>query len=336
MTIAIHNRQGSFSDRWIEYSRENQIPYKVVNAYDSDIIQQIKECSGFMWHWHHGDPKAILFARQLIYSIEAMGIPVFPNAKTCWHFDDKVGQKYLLEAVEAPLVPSHVFYDRKQAMDWVERTDLPKVFKLRVGAGSQNVRLVKNRTEAKELVDQAFSKGFPVQQVFSDVRNKVSLGIKKGTLQQKILRSPKTIRNILQNRRSLSREKGYVYFQDFIPNNDHDIRIVVIGKKASGMKRMCRKNDFRASGSGEKNFSHEVIDPRCVKLSFEVSEQLGLQSVAFDYIFDVEQQPLIVEMSYCYQTSTYDGYWDRDLEWHEGPFDPCGWMVDSLLMKSIK
>ncbi len=250
-----------------------------------------------------------------------MGIPVFPNTKTCWHFDDKVGQKYLLEAVGAPLVPSYVFYDRKQALDWIDNTDFPKVFKLRGGAGSQNVRLVKSANAARKLVGQAFSKGFPVTQVFSDVRNKVSLGIKKGTLLQKIRRSPKTIHNILSNRKSRSREKGYVYFQDFIPNNDHDIRIVVVGDKAAGMKRMCRQNDFRASGSGNKNFAYTCIDARCVKLSFEVAERLGLQSVAFDYIFDAEQQPLIVEMSYCYQTSVYDGHWNRSLQWHPERID---------------
>ena len=44
-------------------------------------------------------------------------------------------------------------------------------------------------------------------------------------------------------------EKGYVYFQDFIPNNDTDTRIVVIGDKIIGERRGVRNGDFRASGS---------------------------------------------------------------------------------------
>ena len=32
MKIAIHHRQGSFSDRWIEYCKENGINFKIVNA----------------------------------------------------------------------------------------------------------------------------------------------------------------------------------------------------------------------------------------------------------------------------------------------------------------
>jgi len=32
--------------------------------------------------------------------------------------------------------------------------------------------------------------------------------------------------------------------------------------------------------------------------------------------------------------SGYDdctGYWDKDLTWHEGGFNPYGWMVEDLL-----
>src|SRR5690606_41519867 len=69
------------------------------------------------------DALPILFARQLIASLEEMGIHVFPDLNTCWHYDDKVGQKYLLEAIGAPLVPTHIFYDRAAALAWAERSE---------------------------------------------------------------------------------------------------------------------------------------------------------------------------------------------------------------------
>ena len=126
MRIAIHNRPGSFSDRWIEYCQEKGIDYKVVNAYDSDIICQISDCDAFMFHHHHGNYKDVLFARQLLYSLEESGKRVFPDWRTCWHFDDKVGQKYLLEAIGAPLIPSYVFYTEKEALNWIRQTTFPK------------------------------------------------------------------------------------------------------------------------------------------------------------------------------------------------------------------
>ena len=130
-------------------------------------------------------------------------------------------------------------------------------------------------------------------------------------------------------------EKGYVYFQEFIPDNKFDIRVVVIGDKAFALKRMTRKNDFRASGSGNIVYDKNQIDERCIKTSFEVNEKIKSQSIAFDYVFDKNNNPLIVEISYGYSAPAYDiceGYWTRDLQWHEGThFDFCGWMVENLI-----
>ena len=66
LKIAIHYAQGTFAERWIEYCKEKDIEYKVVNAYDSDIIQQIRDCNVFMWHHHHTNHKDALFAKQLL------------------------------------------------------------------------------------------------------------------------------------------------------------------------------------------------------------------------------------------------------------------------------
>ena len=77
--LAIHNRLGSFSDRWIKYCSEHKIDYKIVNCYDSNIIRQFENVDGLLWHWAHFDYKAQIVARQIIASIESMGIKVFPN-----------------------------------------------------------------------------------------------------------------------------------------------------------------------------------------------------------------------------------------------------------------
>lgn len=38
--VAIHEvDSGSFTKDWIEYCKENKILYKIVNAYDTDIVE---------------------------------------------------------------------------------------------------------------------------------------------------------------------------------------------------------------------------------------------------------------------------------------------------------
>ena len=110
--IAIHKR--GFSYRWIDYCKEKAIPYKVVNCFDNDIIANLKDVQGLLWNWSYGDLSDCMIARRLLPSVEAAGIKVFPNNKTSWYYDDKIAQKYLLEAIEAPLVPTYVFYNKKK------------------------------------------------------------------------------------------------------------------------------------------------------------------------------------------------------------------------------
>ena len=132
--LAIHNTKDSFSDRWIAYCDNNQINYKEVDCYRHDIMAQLHECAALMWHFSQNSPRAILFAKQLIYSVSISGRQVFPDFNTVWHFDDKLGQKYLFEAIDAPHVPTWVFYDKIKALNWAKKSEFPKVFKLRAVA----------------------------------------------------------------------------------------------------------------------------------------------------------------------------------------------------------
>lgn len=335
MKIAIHHRKESFSEHWIEYCKKNNIQYKVVNAYSSDIIKQVKDCDIFMWHHHHDDYKDTLAAKRILFALQHSGLKVFPDFKTGWHFDDKIAQKYLLEAIEAPLIPSFIFYDKKNALTWINQTEFPKVFKLKGGSGARNVQLVKNRLEGKKIINKAFSSGFSQTKKIEQLRERIR---KFRTGKANIKSVIKGVGRLLiptQFSKMQGKEKGYAYFQEFIPNNKFDIRLIIIGNRAYGMKRIVRENDFRASGS--KNFVYDKLDPKVIKIAFEVSRKLGISCLAFDFVYSVGNKPLIVEISYGYGTegsSKCKGYWDDNLNWYKGEFNPFGWMVEDLISKT--
>jgi glutathione synthase/RimK-type ligase-like ATP-grasp enzyme len=305
-------------------------------------MRQVEGLKAFAWHWDHGDPRAVLMARQVTYALEAMGLAVFPSYATCWHFDDKVAQKYLLEAIGAPLVPSYVFYDRASALKWIGHTSFPKVFKLRKGSASNNVRLVRSMREGRSLVTRAFREGFnPVASHFRDWQAKLALHRQHGETSGQLTRLvgilsrfPRSIRGIARANRMLQKERGYVYFQDFIPNNQFDTRVTVIGRRAFGSIRFVRRGDFRASGSGHNDTNPERIDHRCVRIAFAVTERIRAQALNFDFVLGTDRQPLIVEISYAAPVySIYDcpGYWDKTLTWHDGHVYPQDAILEDLL-----
>jgi glutathione synthase/RimK-type ligase-like ATP-grasp enzyme len=333
--IAIHHRQRSYSDRWIAYCEEHGIPYKVVNCLASDILQQLVDASGLLWHWTLNDPSEHLIARQLLRALEVRGIPVFPNTSTCWHYNDKIGQKYLLEAIGAALAPTHVFYNLADALSWIEKATFPKVFKLSKGAGSANVRLVHSADEARRLTKQAMSAGFsPVASYTQDVPKRFRVARKRGDLFGVLRRFPAVLAKIRQLNHEMGHERGYIYFQNFIPGNEFDTRITIIGNRAFGFTRNARPGDFRASGSGDINYDMARINMQCVRTAFEVARKIASQSLAFDFVLDENRRPLILEVSYCYDASAVyacTGHWDEQLKWHPGQM----WPQDAILSDFI-
>ncbi|MGJ7457480.1 ATP-grasp domain-containing protein [Halomonas sp. RA08-2] len=332
MRVAIHHRPGSFSDRWIAYCEKKTIPYKLVNAFDSEIVEQLGDCNVLMWHHHHAIYKDVVAAKKILFALEHAGIKVFPDFKTGWHFDDKVAQKYLLEAIGAPLVPSYVFYDKQEALAWAKASSFPKVFKLKGGAGAANVRLVRSEADARKLIGKAFGKGFPQYDRFSALKERFRKFRNKQTSFLYVLKGVGRLLITPDFAKQHPNEKGYVYFQDFVPGNDSDTRVVIVaGKYAIAESRVVRSGDFKASGSGLYNYDR--ISKEVINLAFSVAEKLELQSVAFDFIQD-KGRNLIVELSYGFGTEGIlkaPGYWDKGLNWYVLDIAPQEWMVDAVI-----
>jgi len=334
--IAIHERKGSFSDRWIEYCEEHNVKYKTVNCYDTNIIEQLMPVDGLLWHWAHNILADALAAKAIISTVETMGKKVFPNSDTCWHYNNKIGQKYLFESLRAPLVPTYVFYDLQKALAWIEETSFPKVFKLSKGAGSNNVRLVRSAAEAKKLAEQAFTIGIKQSgEYFRDVGIRFKRARQRRDLLGVLKRMPKAILNSRKTQTHYELERDYIYFQDFMPDNKFDTRITVIGNRGFGFTRNVRKNDFRASGSGSIDYDLSRINPKCVQIAFELTRQIGGQCLGFDFVKATDDQPTIVEVSYCFMAEAVHncpGHWDNQLNWHEGQI----WPQDAILIDLLE
>jgi hypothetical protein len=290
--------------------------------------------SALLWHWSNYDNRAQLFARQLIASVEEMGLKVFPSVASCWHYDDKVGQKYLLEAIGAPLIPTHIFYDRESALHWIDQTTFPKVWKLRGGSGSQNVQLVKTRQAARKIVNRSFGSGWKFPRLYA-LKERIWHYRRDRSLRAFLNIGWGILRGILPHKkyRRSAIQRDYVYFQDFVPGCDHDIRVVVVGNRCYAYRRKVREGDFRASGSGIIDNDPGAIPGQCIEIAFDVVNRLEIQSAAFDFVSTGDEY-LIVEMSYAFGLNGArmgSGYWDRSLSWHAAPVTPERFMLKDLL-----
>lgn len=335
--IAIYARKNSFSAKWIEYCKSKNIEYITVDIYDTCIIDFLKKHNvhALFVHLDLYDYKIKLISRELLLSIEKSGINIFPNYTTVWHYDDKISQKYLFEALNIPHSPTHVFYEKDEAFKWLSKASFPLVFKLRGGAGSSNVVLLKNLKDANHYVNIMFTKGMePVRSAFFDFKNKLKRHSIKRDWVETLKRLPVTIQNIMSINSKVPREKGYFLVQDFLPDNSFDTRVTIIGNKAFAFRRYNRTNDFRASGSGNIDYTIEEIDKRAIILAFESAKKIGSQSMAFDIIFDQKSMPVVLEICYVYASEAIHnagGYWDSSLVFHNVPIWPEDAIIELVL-----
>ena len=337
MQIAIHPAENSWSDGWIAACRRRDIGVKLVDCTAPDVIAQVAGCDGLMWHFNHEDRADQLAAIPLLSALSAAGVPVYPDPPTMWHFDDKIAQSYLFEALGAQAAKTWVFYNKDRAMQFLAAADFPVVFKLRRGAGSTNVQLIRDRRQGEELCKKAFGEGFSTSQgYFGEAGRKVRrIGSAEVPL-QKVRRAPRSIKRNLQRARASEKERGDFMVQQFIEGADHDTRISVIGDRAFGFTRGVREDDFRASGSGIIHFEPARIDAQCVQAAFELSAQLGSQSMAYDFVRGRDGKQWVVEMCYGYLASAVHscpGHWLRDGTWVDGHVWPQDVSLDDFVAR---
>lgn len=338
MKLAIHNgkdKKISWNTRWIKYCEKNSIPFIGVDCYSSDIIEilQKEHVTHLMWAFSLALPKDHIMAKSVMNAANVMGIKTFPNFQSCWHFEDKVAQKYFLEAIGAPVVKSWTFYDKSKAEDFTKIATYPMVAKLRKGAGSKNVKLLNNRRDALNYIKKMFGKGFsPAQSLGSITKQKSSELLKSGKKVSPSFLYHKIV-SFLRRRRLFQNESGYVYFQEFLPGNTNDLRIAIVGDRAWGFFRGVRKNDFRASGSGIIDYDTQIpID--VVKESFQITRRMGTQSLCFDYVKAQDGTYKIVEICYGYVSEAIykcNGFWDSNMVFHKAHLMPDECILEDFI-----
>lgn len=343
MRIGIHpDRDRAFSEKWQQFLVEQGVEAVLLDLLAPDAIEQARSCDGVMWRWFHiQDDKQS--AKVILQAIEScLNLPVFPSIATSWHFDDKVAQTYLLDALGAPQPQAWVWWEKERAVEWAKSAEYPVIFKLATGAGSSNVLKLESAAEAEEIIDLMFGRGtFPM--MMNEYRPSL-LPKTRRQAKERVRRFIDAARHVVTGEfpalpdQWWKPEKGYAFFQEFLPNNEFDTRVTVIGDRAFAFRRMNRPGDFRASGSGNIDWSPEAIDPACLEIALEVSSKANFQTMAYDFLYK-DGKPVICEISYTFIDAAVHkcpGHWDRDLKWHEGQMWPQQAQVEDFIAEVAK
>jgi len=333
----------SWSERFQEFLSARGVGVRSIDASDPGPVAAVPGIDGLMWRFTHS-PGSQGIAKPILSAVEfGRRLPVWPDFSTRWHYDDKLGQFYLLRSMGAPVPATYVFAEREAAIRWAETTACPVAFKLSGGASSRSVCLVESEAAAVRLIDRAFSRGLSARHdldAIAQARTEPAWRRLKSLLADMSKEAAHSLHlgpsHIYEPRVSLQWpiEFGRALFQEFLPGNAFDYRITVIGTRAFGFRRFNRPNDFRASGSGLIDYDPAQIDLEAVRIAQDISARCRFQTMAYDFLRAPDSRLRVVEISYTFVGTVVwqcPGHWDERFGWHEGHVWPQDAIAEDFL-----
>lgn len=324
-----------WSKSWIKFSLTNKLFYDVINPYGNNVVSELLSYDIILWHFSNYSFKDMLISKNILFTMEKLGKKVFPSIDDAWHFDDKLAETYLLQAIKAPMPNSFYYYSLEDLKKGLVDLNFPIITKLRNGSGSHNVKLLANKNELLEYGKKMFSTGISsapslLYKASGNIKSAKSLKI----FFNRAKRIPEFL-NSLANAKKFNFERDYVYLQEYIKNDGYDLKIIVVGDKLSFIGRKIRKGEFRASGSGDLFYERENVSMDVIESAFETSDKLGFKCMGYDYVVDSKtKKGYIIEISYGFSHDAVlkaNGYFDRKGNWFHEPLNVPWEIMQNLL-----
>jgi hypothetical protein len=230
----------------VKACREMSVAYRLVDLSADNWVELVREsgCDAFL-----ASPSTLLtslrhmFDERLRVLVEDLKRPLCPSYSELWLWESKRRMRDWLVAHGIPHPRTDVFYDREEALAFVDAADYPLVCKTDTSAAAGGVFVLRDRRAAHRMAREAFGRGI----------------LPRGWDHR-------------------DRQRGSILFQAFVPH-DHEWRIVRIGDDYL-CRRKVRVGDF-ASGSGEIGWAKPTEE--MLSFVEEVTNRGGFTSMGVDF-----------------------------------------------------
>lgn len=243
--------------------------------------------------------------RRKYYVLETLLKKVcFPSMQDTCLYEDKILEAHLSKIYGIPFVPTYVSHEKEDALRMIESLEYPVISKVNPSSSSVGVELIRSQAQARNIVNQVFSNnGRKIHIVYS-------------------------------------RQKNYIYFQQFIPNDGYDLRVIVVGNRVFGYYRKAPKDDFRASGMHHEE--KRSLPAEAMKIARKVNQAVKSPQLVVDMLHGQDGNYYINEYSPICQMSTLDQLqvdgvpgayvFDDEDTYH---FEPGSYWVHELALKEF-
>lgn len=277
---------------WLKACEEykDKIEYRVVDLTNNLWFEDIQSDSFDILLAKPGGlttPFKQLYDERIYILNKALDYQIFPTADEIFIYENKRFLSFWLKVNNIPHPRTNVFYNQKDAIEFINVQNFPIVGKVNIGGSGSGVTILKTTKSALNYINRTFSgKGVP---------RRSGPNLSTGDFFKRsfyYLAHPRDINKKLNLFKIISShpQTDYVIFQEYIPH-DFEWRVVRIGSSFFAHKKL--KIGEKASGTLLKGYEN----PPFALLDFvkEITDKHKFFSQAID-IFESERGFLINEM----------------------------------------
>lgn len=255
--------------KWTRYRRfleNNSFDFGFYSIHHYDWIEQAKRFDVII-----GVPSNTFYDLSEIRSkyevLEThMGKKCYPSPFHMRLYEDKCLEAYISQIAGLPFATTYISQSKEDILQLLKNIKYPLVSKIIPSSGSQGVELVHTVEKGCQIVKQAFSRSGRKTHMIS------------------------------------YRQKNLVCFQEFIPNDGYDIRVIVVGNQIFGFYRKVPQGDFRASGMNIEEMRELPVE--AMKIAMRVNKIIKSPALAVDILHGLDGKYYIIEFSPNFQVAT--------------------------------
>lgn len=190
----------------------------------------------------------------------------FPAFAHALLYENKRLESYIASIHGVGFARTFISHTRDEALTLLGGLPYPVVSKMVPASASVGIELVRSRRQARAIIERAFSASGRKTQF------------------------------------PYARQKNFIYFQEFIPNDGYDIRAIVVGNWVLGYYRKVLPGDFRASGMNlvEKR----ALPKAAMVLALQLNNIVNSPMLVVDMLRGVDGRFHIIEYSPVCQMET--------------------------------
>lgn len=211
----------------------------------------------------------------------------YPSFNEISLHENKKYLSYWLDANKIPHPKTFVFYNKLEALNFINKTKLPLVSKFNIGASGKGVIIFRDISKLTKYIESAFTVG---------LRRNWGPNLRMGAWFDRIkniINNPSHIKNRIEAYKKVYNDiqKGFIILQEYIPHN-YEWRIVKIGNSYFGHQKI--KIGDKASGT--KGIKYAIPPLKYLNIIKDLCDKYHFNSMAVDAFEDNSGGLLINEM----------------------------------------